>query len=77
MPVENIKRFLEEAKKISQLPKEETDLMSIELNLEIAGFIRGLAAAWHCSVNDVLVASILAICNEEPQQLKDMILETK
>ena len=65
MSIDKIHHFLEEAKKMSQLPKEETETLDLELDLEVVGFLKGVAAAWNCEVNDILVATLLAIIHEE------------
>ncbi len=65
MSIDKIHRFLEEAKKMSKLPEEETEIMNLELDLEIIGFLKGVAAAWNCEVNDILVATLLAIIHDE------------
>lgn len=65
MPVDIIYSYLEEAKKTASLPKEETDTIEITLEMEVLGFIKGLAAAWHCSENDVLVATLMAMVKED------------
>ena len=51
MPIENIKLYLDKAKEMSKLPDEETDVLSLEMELETIGFIRGIAAAWGCTPN--------------------------
>lgn len=76
MPIENIKLYLDKAKEMSKLPDEETDVLSLEMELETIGFIRGIAAAWGCTPNEVIVASLLAICNEKPQRLEEMVKST-
>jgi hypothetical protein len=73
MQIDDIKSFLEEAKKTSQLPPEDTESIDINLELEVIGFIRGVAAAWHCTPNDVLVATLMAIVDKKPQSLDDLI----
>lgn len=65
MPVDIIYSYLEEAKKTASLTKEETDTIEITLEMEVLGFIKGLAAAWHCSENDVLVATLMAMVKED------------
>lgn len=65
VPVDIINSYLEEAKKTALLPKEETDTIEITLEMEVLGFIKGLAAAWHCSENDVLVATLMAMVKED------------
>lgn len=65
MSIDKIHRFLEEAKKMSKLPEEETEIMNLELDLEVIGFLKGVAAAWNCEVNDILVATLLAIIHDE------------
>ena len=77
MPVENIKRFLGKAKETIRLPKEEQEVMTINLDLEAVGFVRGLAAAWHCTEEEVLVASLMAMCNETPQRLHEITQQTQ
>ena len=72
MPIDNIKLYLEEAKKVSQLPEEETEVLNLEMEMETIGFIKGVAAAWHCEVNDVIVATLIAIVNSKPQTLEDL-----
>ena len=76
MPIENIKLYLDKAKEMSKLPSDETDVLDLELELETIGFIRGVAAAWNCTPNEVIIASLLAICNEKPQRLEEMVKST-
>lgn len=75
MPTEDIKRFLEEAKKVSELPEKETDILNLELDADVIPFIKNLAQEWDCTENDVIVAIILAVCNEKPQKIAEMIKE--
>ena len=75
MPTENIKRFLEEAKKVTDMPEEETDVINIELEENIIQFIKDLAKEWQCTENDVIVATIMAACNDKPQKLEDLFTE--
>ena len=73
MPTENIKRLLEEAKKVAKLPDDEVDTINLEMDENVIQFIKDLAKEWKCTENDVVVATILAVCNEKPQKLEDLI----
>lgn len=70
---EQIKQYLEEAKRIAELPDEEIDTINLELDEDVLRFIHDLAKEWNCTENDVVVATILAVCNENPEKLSKMI----
>ena len=69
---EKIKRFLEDAKKTAFLPEEETCSLTLELNTEIIRFIHDLAIEWGCTENDIIVATLMAICDEDPENLRGL-----
>ena len=68
-PIENIKNYLEEAKKVAELPEEETDVLNLDLDDDVIQLIKDLACAWNCTENDVIVATLLAMCHENPKKL--------
>ena len=73
MPLEKIKHFLENAKKTASLPEEETCTLTLELDTNVIEFIHNLANEWNCTENDIVVATVMAICNETPESLHNLI----
>lgn len=65
MPIDSVHQYIEEAKKTALLPAEETEVINLTLDPEVLGFIRGLAAAWNCTENDVVVAVLMAIVDNK------------
>ena len=73
MKLDDVKRYLDKAIQMRQLPEEETEVISISLENEVLDLLNETANQWHCTANDIIVATLMAIRDMDPKELSALL----
>ena len=61
-------KYIAEAEKIDLMPEEETDIISLDFDMETLEKLETIAALWNVSVERVMQTLLIALVKENEEQ---------